>query len=420
MEALLAEITRGLGSVDSLEELLPFVLSKATAMFSADRAVFAVCNPGGEIRRAIRHNMPIDANGRLPVSGNLIQQVLSRRRTVFVPNTADLVDYESRDSVKSHNIRFMMGVPVMSASALMGVLYIDSTSMRYLSPAGETQRYLEALAGLVSLALKNVQANEEQKYRNSFTAYAFHNVRNALHVMRTNADELAKKDYLKSDGVELVDTISGSIDRLATVSKSVLALHKLETAMTSPLVEIDPVVELRLRSEALERFAQTVLSKGIEVTSVPTPMLQTDGARFGMIVDELLLNAIKYSPAGQSITVAVHPSPNTRPTPHPLAPDAPQMHRLPQMKISPQATFVSISVTNANRSGRIPPDKLRQLFAPFVGEEDDSAPVPSSGLGLSMVREVVTSLGGDIRAESDDDVTSFIFELPTRIEYEDD
>ena len=414
MEDGLTAIALGLSEIESLDELLPFVLLKATEMFSADRAMFAVCDPQGRIRRATRHNMEVREDGRLPVSDGLVNAVLTERRTVVIEDTAKSL-FNSRESVKLNNIRFMLGVPVMGGKRLLGILYIDSTSQKYLGPPINEQRRLEGLAGVVSLTLRHIESAEEKNYRERFLEAVMHNVRNSLQVMRATIEGLAHEPQ-SEDSQDLIDTLKGSVTSLDAVSSSVLELNKLEDAKSSPTVWIDPVIEIRQRTRFIALFARTVTQKDVVLDTRPTPMVYTDAARFGMVVDELLLNAIKYSGDDRAVSVTVHSieTPKQRPLSGPTD-VAGAMHRLPRLQPTSGTSFIRFTFTNANRAGRIAPDVLEKIFEPYTRAETQWSRY-STGLGLSVIRALVTSLGGAIFAESNDDTTSFSVDLPCQVD----
>ena len=415
MERVLRAIARALEGVKSLDDLLPQVLAEATAIFGADRAMFAVCDPVGRIRRATPHGMDFGPDGRLPVSDGLIRQVLASHESVVVEDVEDS-DFNDRESVKLNNIRFMMGVPVMGPTGLMGVLYIDSTHGKYRGPPADKKALLEGLAGLVSIVLQYLQVIEEQRYRYRFTASVFHNVRNTLHVLQTNMDHLGQR--VDGDDRDVVNTVKASIDSLGTLSSSVLELHKLETNRSSPAVWVNLSVELHQRIKLLDAFARSVTRQSLHFEAATSPMILTDAARLGMIIDELLLNAVKYSAPDHAVQVAVQTLDKGYQPPS-IAEPADPMHRLPQLRAENDAAFVRITVANAHRHGPISPETRRLMFEPYVRTEGQDASLwqtYSSGLGLYVVKELVTSLGGDITLHSDETTTTFVVDLPTVVQ----
>ena len=412
MDEVLIAIARKLGDIRSLDDLPPSVLETLTTKFGADRAMFAVCDAHGSIRRAVRHNMPLGENGRLPVSETLIHEVLAEHRTVVVDDVENSAAYNDRDSVKLHNIRFMMGVPILGGSGLAGLLYIDSTHGKYRGPPIDKVEFLEGVASLVSLALRNLSTIEEMAYRGRFAASVFHNVRGSLHIMRTLIHEVVTPDA----GSDAADALLGSIDALATLSGSVLELYKLEDSPRSHLVWVDLGVEVRQRTRLIGLFARTVTQKGLSIEVSDAPLILTDASRLGVVIDELLLNAVKYSAIGHAVTIEVRVADRGDAPAPPQA--SPSMHRLPQLQAAPGTSFTRIRITNANRDGPISPEAQEQMFEPFVRIAADNEPKwhpPSSGLGLSIVRELVKSLGGEVAVESDEKTTSLILDLPSEV-----
>lgn len=416
MEIGLIDFMRGLGRVHSIETLLPYVLSTATKMFGAQRAMFAICDSSGRVRRAVPHNMLLPADGRQPFSEQLIREVLERHASVVVDDTSKDQAVFNRESVRANDIRCMMGVPVIRKTdeALLGVLYIDRTGSRWHLGAStrEVTAALEAVATTVSLALQNFQAAEERKYRDRLMTAFVHHVRGTLQVLRTTADGM-RPEHLDELNRAAINSTKGVIDGLTAVSTSALHLHKLETAVHSTIVYLDPTVETRQRAQSFDLFAKSFLDHSIVVEALgQVPMIRTDPTRFGMLVDELLLNAIRYSANTKPVSVWVQPISAVQRLPD--RPSSSRMHSLPMLEATDDSEFIRWSIHNANRTGPIPSERIESIFEPFVRGANDSRG-PSTGLGLSIVREIVTSLGGVVWADSDEEGTTFCVELPTDV-----
>ena len=95
----------------------------------------------------------------------------------------------------------------------------------------------------------------------------------------------------------------------------------------------------------------------------------------------LLGNAVKFTPPGGTVRIAV------------------------------QDTGDALTVSVSNTGSSIPPDKLETIFRKFY-QADESHAAEGNGLGLPIVRSVVRLHGGDVRAESADDYTTFTVRLP--------
>lgn len=114
------------------------------------------------------------------------------------------------------------------------------------------------------------------------------------------------------------------------------------------------------------------------------PSLVSDEEKLTSVVRELLTNACKYAPPGGVITV-----------------EAAQLDERLQLSVS-------------NTGTAIPPDALPHLFDKFYRIPGaDRWKQGGTGLGLTLVKQQVESLGGCIQVASDTKQTVFTVELPT-------
>src|SRR5207247_1672963 len=109
-----------------------------------------------------------------------------------------------------------------------------------------------------------------------------------------------------------------------------------------------------------------------------------DRERVTQILENLVSNAVKYSPAGGAIKVS----------------------------LSRQVDRVFVAISDSGLG--IPRDELPKLFTRFHRVEGaDRAPIRGTGLGLYITRELVDRHGGTIWAESQvGKGTTFTFTLP--------
>jgi signal transduction histidine kinase len=109
-----------------------------------------------------------------------------------------------------------------------------------------------------------------------------------------------------------------------------------------------------------------------------------DSAAFRQLLLNLLDNAVKYGPAGQTITVSV------------------------------ERTGVGARVTVADQGPGVPPTERAVIWEPFRrGTSSASLSVGGGGIGLSIVRDVVEQHGGTVRVEGvPRGGAAFVIELP--------
>lgn len=132
---------------------------------------------------------------------------------------------------------------------------------------------------------------------------------------------------------------------------------------------------------AVDRAALRSHDHRFEITAPAEAVVVADEERLGRVLDALLSNAVRFSPAGSRVQVAVD--------------------------IAPRQVVLTLD----DGGHGIPADRLADLFdGPGWDEEP---PRGGLGLGLYLAREVVERHGGSIRAEPlDDHGTRMVLTLP--------
>jgi len=122
------------------------------------------------------------------------------------------------------------------------------------------------------------------------------------------------------------------------------------------------------------------------VKDLPTdlPLVSIDPQRIGQVLLNLLDNALRYSPAGGTVTVRAR-----------------QEEQVVQVDIADQGTGLE-------------PEELSMVFERFYrGDKARSRITGGAGLGLSIVRQLVEAHGGRVWAESGTgEGATFSFTLP--------
>ena len=141
-----------------------------------------------------------------------------------------------------------------------------------------------------------------------------------------------------------------------------------------------------LAHESVESARPSAAAKEIrlELTADELPSIQGDRARLGQLLDNLVSNAIKFTPAGGSVTVSL-------------------------------VRDIDCAVLEVRDTGiGIPAAEQKQLFERFFrarGATDNA--IQGTGLGLSIARTIVESHGGQIGFDSVEGVgTAFRVEFP--------
>lgn len=202
-------------------------------------------------------------------------------------------------------------------------------------------------------------------------------------------------------------------DREINLINDLLTLQQLE-AGTQPIT----LAAIKLQDwlpQVIETFEQQAHEhQQILNVHIPTqlPSITTDLFLLNRITVELLTNACKFTPAGETITVtATLVEANPRTTWDSSLLVKPQ--KLNQISLDQTPPSCQISITNTGIE--IPVDQHMLIFNQFYRiPNNDPWKYGGTGLGLNLVKKMVTYVGGAIAVNSHAGQTQFMVTLPLR------
>lgn len=223
------------------------------------------------------------------------------------------------------------------------------------------------LAGRALVPVRSAWEKQQQ-----FVADASHELRTPLAVIKTNAELLLR--YPDRTIQEESVRITNVVREAGRMSKLVATLLTLARADAGQPELADEEVRLGgLVTVAADQFRPLAEQKGVTlgVAAADGVTVRADRERLQQLFVILLDNAVKYTPAGGSVTVACR-------------------------RQAGQAVL-----TVADTGAGIPPDDVPRIFDRFFrGDRARSRGEGGTGLGLAIARWIVESHGGKIRAES--------------------
>lgn len=280
---------------------------------------------------------------------------------------------------------------------------------RQIAQGSYEQRLSETAPGEIgelAAAFNHMAARLEstEQRRRDLIADAAHEFRTPLASLRGYVEGLADGHFSLGDGT--VAACSLQLARLAALVDDLSQLSRVEAQGFEVYPEAASLhTVLQQATAALRaRFRE----KGVELELVLEE--QSDAAWFDprrthQILENLLTNALRHTPAGGRVRVATRPLPPTQP--HPAKPPLPPT--LPQ---------VEVAVTDSGEG--IPVDEQTLVFERFyrgdrsrtrAGTGDRSG----SGIGLTIARALVVAQGGSIQLHSSPGQgTEVRFTVPTR------
>jgi signal transduction histidine kinase/ActR/RegA family two-component response regulator len=221
------------------------------------------------------------------------------------------------------------------------------------------------------------EADRALRQRDEFLAMLGHELRNPLGVISSAVQILNRVGSLSREAVETRDMIERQTSHLTRLVDDLLDVSRVSSgkiALRRELVELNEIAR-----ECFANCAAMIAAQGHELTLAPSPeplVVQGDAVRLEQIVNNLLTNAIKYTPAGGRIVLSI-----TRESDEGESPKA---------------------VVRVRDNGvGIEPDMLVRVFDMFTQADRPLDRTQGGvGLGLTLVRRLVEMHGGTVRASS--------------------
>ena len=298
----------------------------------------------------------------------------------------------------------MLACPIVDDQGALGDLWLISQEYRAFND--QDIRLVQQVANQCAIAIRQArlyQAAQAQvkeleklnRLKDDFLSTVSHELRTPISniKMATQMLELAlsRLELLEANEANPVSRyfriLNDECQRESRLINDLLDLSRLEVVEeVLTLTDIDLSVWLpHLVAPFVERARGH--QQALELDLMPNlPLLTTDLSRLERILNELLNNACKYTPANETIRVVA----------------------------KSDGHQVCLSITNSGIE--IPPQELAHIFDKFYRiPNNDPWKHGGTGLGLALVKRLVETLGGGIDAVSSRNQTSFILKLPLAI-----
>jgi len=278
--------------------------------------------------------------------------------------------------VRAEAVRTAMVVPILDGESLCGVIYVARRAPRPFSD--DDQVACERLAAHAAIALRNASlyrgeqaarqhAEAANRAKDEFLAMLGHELRNPLGAIASAAELLEHAElttYAKGVIHRQVKHLSRMTDDLLDAARAMTGKIVLQR---SPLDLAEAVGAAMATVKATGRAAQHRIIERLE-----SVWIDADPTRVEQIVTNLLLNALKYTPAGGTVEVAVRCV----------------------------ATHAELEISDDGIG--MPAELVTKVFEPFVqGERTLDRSQGGLGIGLTLVQRLAELHGGSAHAQSD-------------------
>lgn len=227
--------------------------------------------------------------------------------------------------------------------------------------------------------------------RKDFVANVSHELRTPLAVIKGYVETLvdAHEAMPLADRDRFLKTIQRHAERLNSLLEDLLALSRLESSQ--PGLARERVDLGQLLASSLEDFRSRPAAKAHRFSLAidpNTPPVLADPLKLGQVLDNLVSNALKYTPQDSRIDLSTR-----------------------------MASADAVEIAVRDNGPGIPDEDLPHIFERFYRvDKGRSREKGGTGLGLSIVKHIVQLHGGKVWAESRLGAgTTFFFTLPLHV-----
>jgi signal transduction histidine kinase len=235
------------------------------------------------------------------------------------------------------------------------------------------------------LTEQNTRLRELDLMKDEFVSLVSHELRTPLTSIRGYLELLLEEGgNLTSEQERFLGVVDRNSERLLDLVGDLLFLAQVDAGKLT--IEREDVDFEQVVQDSVETLRPIAESRRIElVTSIaPVPGLVGDRARLAQVLDNLLSNALKFTPEGGRVSVSLHADGD-------------------RAVVEVQDNGVGIPGAEQNR--------LFERF--FRSSRATENAIPGTGLGLAITKAIAERHGGRISVESEEDVgTSVRVELP--------
>ena len=211
---------------------------------------------------------------------------------------------------------------------------------------------------------------ELDRIKTDFVNTVSHDLRSPLTAILGYVELIERAGEVNQQQREFIRRVRASVRNIADLINDLLDLGRIESGLDTrkDLVDITEIIQ-----EVVDNYRNQVNSKGqhLELTLEPNvPMLFGDRTRLKQMVDNILGNAVKYTPEGGEI------------------------------QVSTETERDQLILRISDTGNGIPPADQPYIFDKFYRASNIDGNIPGTGLGLAIVKSIVESHQGRIWVDS--------------------
>jgi signal transduction histidine kinase len=223
---------------------------------------------------------------------------------------------------------------------------------------------------------QNARLRQLDRQKDELVSLVSHELKTPLTSIRGYVDLMVEdRDSFSEEHQRFLAVVDRSVDRLLKVLAELLFLAQVDERTLA--LEIEPVDLPAVSAEGVSRFTALAEQKQVALswTADPLPALRADRVRLAQLVDNLVSNAIKFTPRGGRV------------------------------EVSATACDGNAILTVSDSGIGIPaPEQARVFERFFRASNSDDVASSGTGLGLAIAKAIVEAHGGELKLESTEGV----------------
>jgi two-component system, sensor histidine kinase and response regulator len=406
------QLVAATSSTLDLEQVIDALLHNLRELLGVDRVGVMLLDPKTD---RLTSAAACDADGRLPVGLQLARgegaggRVVKNARPLIVPDIRGFPQfappYDASQAHSAHVPRALgyAGFPLISRGRILGVVSLIDTSPRSFS--AEEIGFVETLCRAAAVSVDNALAHQElqrrqqeeaqrsreklresERLRDSLVHMIVHDLRSPLAAVSGYLDMLATqaKDELGEEARSDIANATNAVRHMARMISGILDVNTMESQMMK--LDVSECDLIQVVGQSLDELESLVGHRQVEFEH-PTPpaVVLADSEIVTRIVQNLLANALRLTPADGEIRIGIVPG----------------------------AAQTRVFVTDTGPG--IAADFQAKIFDKYAhAEKSASCRGHTTGLGLTFCKLAVEAHGGQIGVDSEEGAGStFWFTLPS-------
>ena len=266
---------------------------------------------------------------------------------------------------------------------------IGVLSRAFNTMAEDLQTHMaESQAARTALGLAKESADKANRAKSDFLSAMSHELRtplNAILGFGQLLQEYSDQPLSDEQNTNVEQILAGGRHLLALVNE-ILDLSKIEAAESA--ISLEPVHPITSLQEALQLVQPLADERDVSLIADPAassaPLVMADPSRLKQVLLNVLSNAVKYGRDKGAVTVAA---------------------------AATDSDMLRISITDTGPG--IPADQHDEVFRPFSRLGAEASDIQGTGIGLTISRQLMESMGGSLDFESTvGEGSTFWIELP--------